>query len=66
MILLLSILLGLVPLAGITWTAMNGTLTTVDGLFTTLILLALAAILFFNAGLELRRKSRLKPARKGE
>jgi hypothetical protein len=55
MMLLLSVILGLAPLAGIGWIALHASLTTVDGLFTTLILLALSGILFLNAGLELRR-----------
>jgi hypothetical protein len=54
--LLLSIVLGIVPLLGIAWTVMNGTVTTVDGLFLSLILLSLSGILFLNAYLELRKK----------
>ncbi|MGA7382583.1 MAG: hypothetical protein WBX03_17160 [Terriglobales bacterium] len=53
--LLLSIVLGMVPLLGIAWTVMNGTVTTVDGLFLSLILLSLSGILFLNAYLELRK-----------
>jgi hypothetical protein len=56
MMLLLSIVLGIVPLLGIAWTVMNGMATTVDGLFLSLILLSLSAILFLNAYLELRKK----------
>jgi len=56
MMLLLSIVLGIVPLLGIVWTVMNGTVTTVDGLFLSLILLSLSGILFLNAYLELRKK----------
>jgi hypothetical protein len=52
---LVSILLGVIPLLGIAWTIKNGTLTTVDGLFLSLILAALSAIFFLNAVLELRR-----------
>jgi hypothetical protein len=55
MMLMLSVILGLAPLAGIAWIAIHASLTTVDGLFTTLILLALSGILFLNAGLEWRR-----------
>jgi hypothetical protein len=62
MMLVLSIILGLVPLAGIGWTVLNGTITTVDGLFMSLILLALSGILFLNAYLEARRKFILKKA----
>jgi len=52
---LVSIVLGIIPLVGIAWTIMNGTITSVDGLFLSLILGALAAIFFLNAFLELRR-----------
>ena len=34
--LLISILLGLIPLAGIGWIVVSGTITTVDGLFESL------------------------------
>jgi hypothetical protein len=54
MMMLLSIVLGIIPLLGIGWTVANGTLTTVDGLFLSLILLALAGIFFLNAFLEVR------------
>ncbi|MGO9123348.1 MAG: hypothetical protein ACLP6G_00530 [Terriglobales bacterium] len=56
MMLLLSIVLGIVPLLGISWTVMNGTVTTVDGLFLSLILLSLSGLLFLNAYLELRKR----------
>jgi hypothetical protein len=56
MMLLLSIVLGIVPLLGIAWTVMNGTVTTVDGLFLSLILLSLSGILFLNAYLEARKR----------
>ncbi|HVO81237.1 MAG TPA: hypothetical protein VMT28_10925 [Terriglobales bacterium] len=55
MMLLLSVVLGLIPLLGIAWTLMSGTVTTVDGLFTSLILLTLSGILLFNAFLEFRK-----------
>jgi hypothetical protein len=66
MMLVLSIILGLAPLAGIGWVIEQGGFTTVDGLFTTLILLTLSGILFLNAGLELRRmrKAQAAPATK--
>jgi amino acid transporter len=54
MMIALSVLLGILPLFGIAWTAEHGDLTTVGGLFLTLILLALAAIMFLNVGMELR------------
>ncbi|HLW87275.1 MAG TPA: hypothetical protein VKR57_02205 [Terriglobales bacterium] len=56
MMLLLSIVLGIVPLLGIAWTVMEGMVTTVDGLFLSLILLSLSGILFLNAYLELRTR----------
>ena len=55
MTMLLSILLGIIPLLGIAWIFVSHTLTTVDGLFMSLILLALSGIFFFNALLEFRR-----------
>jgi hypothetical protein len=62
MMLLLSVLLALAPLAGIGRIAMNGTITTVDGLFMSIILLALSGILFLNVYLEVRKKFTLKKA----
>jgi len=62
MMLLLSIVLGVIPLLGIAWTVMNGTVTTVDGLFLSLILLALSGIMFLNVFLELRKKRKKSPA----
>ena len=53
-ILLISILLGLLSLAGIAWIVIVRSLLTVDGLFMTLILLTLAGIFFLNVFLELR------------
>mgnify|MGYP001136803199 FL=1 len=55
LVVLLSILLGVIPLLGIVWIFVSHTLTTVDGLFMSLILLALSGIFFFNALLEFRR-----------
>jgi len=52
--LLLSIVLGTLPLAGIVWIVLRGAITTVDGLFMTLILLSLSGVFFLNAALELR------------
>ena len=56
----LSILLGLLPLAGIAWIVMDGSLTTVDGLFAILILMTLSGILFLNALLSLRKRGSAK------
>jgi len=52
--LLLSIVLGIVPLAGIAWVLLAGSITTVDGMFMSLILLTLSGIFFLNAFWELR------------
>jgi hypothetical protein len=52
--LLISILLGLIPLAGIAWIFVTGTITTVDGLFESLIMLSLSGIFFLNVFWELR------------
>ncbi len=53
--LLVSVVLGLLPLAGIAMLIMAGFLFTVDGLVMTLILLAIASAFFFNAALEAHR-----------
>jgi hypothetical protein len=52
--LLLSILLGFLSLAGIVWIIIVGSLLSVDGLFMSLILLTLAGIFFLNVFLECR------------
>ena len=52
--LLLSILLGLIPLAGIGWIVYTGTITTVDGLFECLIMLSISGVFFLNVLWELR------------
>jgi hypothetical protein len=52
-ILLISLLLGLLSLAGIAWIVIVGSLRTVDGLFMSLILLTLTGIFFLNVFLEL-------------
>jgi hypothetical protein len=62
MMLVLSVVLGLIPLAGIAWTIQNGIITTVDGLFMSIILLALSGILFWNALMEAGKKFTLKKA----
>jgi hypothetical protein len=51
--LLLSVLLALIPLAGIAWIVITRSLTSVDGLFMSLILLTLAGVFFLNALFEL-------------
>jgi hypothetical protein len=57
--LLLSIVLGLIPLAGIAWIVVSGTITTVDGLFESLIMLSLSGVFFLNVFWELRDKGLL-------
>ena len=52
--LLISILLSLIPLAGIGWIIVSGTITTVDGLFESLIMLSLSGVFFLNVFWELR------------
>ena len=65
MILVLSLVLGIVPLLGIVWIFMSGMITlwpfsaTVDGLFMTLILLTLSACFLLNAYWEARDKGML-------
>jgi hypothetical protein len=52
--LLLSILLALIPLAGISWIVVTKSLTSVDGLFMSLILLTISGIFLLNIFLELK------------
>jgi len=59
MMLVISIVMGIVPLLGIAWTVATGTITTVDGLFMSLILLTLSAVFFLNAYWELRDRGAL-------
>ena len=59
MMLVISIVMGIVPLVGIAWTIVTGTVTTVDGLFMSLILLSLSAVFFLNAFWELRDRGAL-------
>ena len=65
MILVLSLVLGLVPLVGVVWIFVSGMIilsppsATVDGLFMTLILLTLSACFFLNAFWEMRDRGML-------
>jgi hypothetical protein len=59
MMLVISIVMGIVPLLGIAWTIATGTVTTVDGLFMSLILVTLSAVFFLNAYWELRDRGAL-------
>lgn len=56
MTLALSLLLSLIPLLGVVWIVVYGLITTVDGLFMSLILLAMSGILVLNALLDLKQK----------
>ena len=67
MMLLLSVVLGIVPLIGIAWIVLKASVTSVDGIFMSLILMTLSGILFLNAYLEIRgklKKSAAPPAQK--
>ena len=56
MVMMLSLVLALVPLLGVVWIVLYGSPLTVDGLFTSLILLAMSGILGMNVLLELRKR----------
>ena len=56
MVLAVLLLLALIPLAGIVWIALLASLTTVDGLFMSLILLTMSGILGTTALFELRKR----------
>ena len=59
MLIAIALLLALIPLAGIAWILVSGTLFTVDGLFMSLILLTMSGIVGTTALFEIwqRRKS---------
>ena len=54
--LLISIVLGLIPFAGVAWIFISNTWRTVDGLFEILIMLSLSGVFFLNVFWELRDK----------
>jgi hypothetical protein len=56
--LLISIVLGLIPLAGVAWIFLSDTWRTVDGLFEILIMLSLSGVFFLNAFWEARGKNK--------
>ena len=60
MMLVISVLLALVPLLGIAWIVLYGSITTVDGLFMSLILAAMSGIVGLNILIELRKRARGK------
>jgi hypothetical protein len=65
-ILVLSLVLGLIPLAGVAWVFVSGMITlapfsaTVDGLFMTLILLTVSVCFLLNAYCEARDRGLVK------
>lgn len=56
MMLILSLLLAVLPLLGVLWIVVYGSPTTVDGLFTSLILLAISGPFALSAFLNLRHR----------
>src|SRR5438309_710921 len=52
MMLVISLLLALLPLLGVAYVVVYGSITTVDGIFMSLILLGISGILALNAMLE--------------
>ena len=56
MMLLILLALAVIPLLGVVWIALYGSLTTVDGLFMSLILLAMSGILGTTALFEMRNR----------
>jgi hypothetical protein len=65
MVLLISLVLALIPLLGIVYIAVFSSLTTVDGLFMSLILLSISGILGLNVLIELRKgKAAFVPSRR--
>jgi hypothetical protein len=64
--LLLSIALGTLPLAGIVWIFLRGAITTVDGLFMSLIFLSLSGVFYLNVVLELRDRGVFPFGKKAE
>lgn len=60
MLLFISIMLAILPLLGILWFVISGAILTVDGLFTSLILITISGVFAINALLELRRQQRLR------
>jgi hypothetical protein len=65
MMLILLMVLAAVPVLGVIWIAIYGSITTVDGLFMSLILLAMSGILGLTAMVELRRKTSGQTAAQG-
>jgi hypothetical protein len=64
MMLVVSVVLGIVPLLGIAWIVLRGNVGTVDGIFMSLILLPLSGILFLNAFLDMRGRLKARTGTK--
>jgi hypothetical protein len=64
MMLVISVVLGIVPLLGVAWIVLHGNIGTVDGLFMSLILLPLSGILFLNAFLDMRGRLKARTGAK--
>jgi hypothetical protein len=58
MLLIVSIFLAILPLLGIVWVLLTRSITTVDGLFLSLILLSISGIFALNAFWEFQRQRR--------
>jgi hypothetical protein len=56
MVLLICLVLALIPLLGIAWIVLYSSVATVDGLFMSLILLAISGLFGGNALVELRKR----------
>lgn len=67
MVLVTSLILALIPLLGVVWIALHRGLTTVDGLFMSLILLAISGTLGTTALFDLKKRlsGETSPAAKG-
>jgi hypothetical protein len=66
MMLALSLVLAILPLLGVVWTLMNGMITTVDGLFMSLILITLSGVFMLNAYWEMRDMGLIRKKTPGE
>jgi hypothetical protein len=62
MLLIISLVLAFLPLLGIVWILVKGSITTVDGLFMSLILLTISGVLGLNGLWEFQRLRRLRAA----
>ena len=58
LLLIISLVLAVVPWFGVAWILFSGTVTTVDGLFMSLILATMSAIFAFSAYIEFPRARR--------